>query len=1091
MAEDIIVYELEHSSPEIATVGEYCADINSPAAKYVDKENSFLNVKGKDGVTNKERIFNTYTEAENEEYKNKAAKDLLLKVGTVLAVPTEKIERNALLTAGIEVVTNDIVSFKAEALADIEGDAGYVAVNKPISGQINRGSVKEILPDVTVWIWCRSLSSKDGSMSGEIFDVTPFVQSVTTNVGKNGGNFHLKLPPLVCSMNDEGKWVIKRKSLIQYRTNTNLSLAGQGYVAEGSIFTNENSESGSSFSEKLIRNGFLFHNIIGSNDVVFIRYETLAMESATRFKDYENFYVNKNQIADKIYDMIGLVDLNGVNVSPEENDVSINVTGRDLSKLFIDDGTYFYALELSQGKLNFAGGSTQKNDLMQRVFSDNQLTYFNLWYNNSIENVFKFVIQQLSTIKVVPDDLFESYGNRRNTKYNQDKNLGKGSPIDDQLDELEANAKAGIKQLRIENNLTESVSVENKAIQQIFTALRLFLQTLRDKKIRKVTGNSTTGWNAFVWDSPDGINDVFEDTFPRYFDSKLYDLDNYPDGISSPTLSEVMDNVDKYLDTKNQKPKNDESFKKELASGIWQILKLVIDGNVTSRRIVDSSASSANGSLINFFRKVCQEPFVEMYMDTYGDTYNVIIRKPPTDQLGVISYLEGNIMHERGVVKSTPAIIDVEADDVLGEDLNFNDSEVVSWYHLTPRQAFLGDSQNFSLSYLPAIFLQEYADIWGSKPMQLVHNYMPYVPLDPKSDTQLSITEKQAIYDIKYMVESNQHIPFTRSGSIRLNGDRRLKMGNFMRYKPTGEIFHIDAVQQGFNISESSIDRTTVVQVSRGMVEQFIYGIPDGDKEHISYFNIVNTKLNFKSKEVDVPAEEVEPEVFEEEEKNNEDTLKLGKVLAKETLRNDSQGQSGFGVSRIGHTHQGVDIVTIAGEPVYAPIDGVLRLAKPYKNKDVGGMGIIGTGAYKGYEVKMFYSIAKVPFGSKVKKGDMIGVSYDLTKLYPKITPHIHFELVKKGVKLDPTEYVFNDKELERLFGDEAEDPTPVAPTAAPAAPKKTQSFDRDAVFSNFKVNVNVFNFFLRKEQFKKEHNAGNIVRRIYNKDVAEKMGRV
>src|SRR5690606_30043351 len=62
-------------------------------------------------------------------------------------------------------------------------------------------------------------------------------------------------------------------------------------------------------------------------------------------------------------------------------------------------------------------------------------------------------------------------------------------------------------------------------------------------------------------------------------------------------------------------------------------------------------------------------------------------------------------------------------------------------------------------------------------------------------------------------------------------------------------------VKQEFEISEQSIDRTTTVQVSRGMIEQLIYGVPaksssgEAINGYISYFNIVDTTPVYEYKD--------------------------------------------------------------------------------------------------------------------------------------------------------------------------------------------------------------------------------------------------
>lgn len=79
------------------------------------------------------------------------------------------------------------------------------------------------------------------------------------------------------------------------------------------------------------------------------------------------------------------------------------------------------------------------------------------------------------------------------------------------------------------------------------------------------------------------------------------------------------------------------------AKGIWQIVKLAMDGNVTDRMLFDASISAQTGSLMNFFNKACQQPLVEFSGDTFGDQYYFLVRRPPFDKEGMIKAL--NIQH--------------------------------------------------------------------------------------------------------------------------------------------------------------------------------------------------------------------------------------------------------------------------------------------------------------------------------------------------------------------------------------------------------------------------------------------------------------
>ncbi len=128
-------------------------------------------------------------------------------------------------------------------------------------------------------------------------------------------------------------------------------------------------------------------------------------------------------------------------------------------------------------------------------------------------------------------------------------------------------------------------------------------------------------------------------------------------------------------------------------------------------------------------------------------------------------------------------------------------------------------------------------------------------------------------------------------------------------------------------------------------------------------------------------------------------------VVSNQQLRGcDPKGCGGFGDSRTGHVHQGIDIVVSPGETVNSPISGtVTRYPFPYGD-DLRWTGIEIKNQV--YSVKMFYLKAAVPIGATVNAGDPIGVAQDIrTKYGNSITPHVHLEVREtgSGKLLDPT----------------------------------------------------------------------------------------
>lgn len=254
----------------------------------------------------------------------------------------------------------------------------------------------------------------------------------------------------------------------------------------------------------------------------------------------------------------------------------------------------------------------------------------------------------------------------------------------------------------------------------------------------------------------------------------------------------------------------------KVAPGIWQIVKVIIDPEVKELQLNDASISMQQGSLYSFFEKICQKPFVEFFGDTYGDQYYFIIRKPPFTKQSF---------------NSLPTYFIAE-NEVYNDSLKWNDDNVYSWFQLIPNGNYIGANERI-WQYLKAVFFEEYAEIWGSRPLSITSNYITF----QKSNGE--IVEKQAILDLKFIIDIHSYLPFTRKGTITIKGDRRLKRGMRIYYQPTNEYFYIDSVQQTFSSNNGFLDRITILQVSHGMVKENCE-IDIEDKFTKSYFNIIN-----------------------------------------------------------------------------------------------------------------------------------------------------------------------------------------------------------------------------------------------------------
>lgn len=127
---------------------------------------------------------------------------------------------------------------------------------------------------------------------------------------------------------------------------------------------------------------------------------------------------------------------------------------------------------------------------------------------------------------------------------------------------------------------------------------------------------------------------------------------------------------------------------------------------------------------------------------------------------------------------------------------------------------------------------------------------------------------------------------------------------------------------------------------------------------------------------------------------------------------------SGFGyridpIYKTPKMHTGIDFTAATGTPIYATGDGKVN-ESGYDNGGYGNHVIIS----HGYGYKSLYGHmkkVKVRTGDHVKRGEVIGWVGSTGK---STGPHLHYEIIKNGDKIDPIHFFFNDisaSEYERL----------------------------------------------------------------------------
>ena len=118
---------------------------------------------------------------------------------------------------------------------------------------------------------------------------------------------------------------------------------------------------------------------------------------------------------------------------------------------------------------------------------------------------------------------------------------------------------------------------------------------------------------------------------------------------------------------------------------------------------------------------------------------------------------------------------------------------------------------------------------------------------------------------------------------------------------------------------------------------------------------------------------------------------------------------SGFGyrlhpIYKTRHMHTGMDFTADKGTEVYATGDGTIELIE---NKRWGyGKSIVINHGF-GYKTRYAHlSAFKVKQGQKIKRGELIGLIGSTGR---STGPHLHYEVIKNGTKVNPIGYYHND----------------------------------------------------------------------------------
>ncbi len=128
---------------------------------------------------------------------------------------------------------------------------------------------------------------------------------------------------------------------------------------------------------------------------------------------------------------------------------------------------------------------------------------------------------------------------------------------------------------------------------------------------------------------------------------------------------------------------------------------------------------------------------------------------------------------------------------------------------------------------------------------------------------------------------------------------------------------------------------------------------------------------------------------------------------------------SGFGyrihpIYKTTKMHEGIDFTAPVGTEIYATGNGTVKMIE-YGSRGYGNHAVISHGF--GYETLYGHmSKIKVKPGQKVKRGDVIGV---VGSTGTSTAPHLHYEVIRQGTKINPINFFYNDltpEEYEKMI---------------------------------------------------------------------------
>lgn len=405
---------LYHNKKYIKTISDFVSDNNIVlgAEELFEQNRSFIfsqmSATDKRNYAKKNNLIESVLKETDIDYK------MDLPFPCKILIDNDKVTKELSISQiNISTDTDDYYGFLDDEILKITQNVGYT---------IDNFNKREVECNVLGWFKSMYFLGEGYDRNGKnvltasnrtgFVNISDHITEMSTFVDENGGNFTIVLPIIPLKENP-----------ITFFNGDNQTSFEKNIISKSFISREKNSYYVK--TEDPYNN--YFEQMISSNDLLLISFEKLEMEfKRGEFIDIDEDILSvSTDASSNVYDMIGLVDTVETTYNVSDSSGYVTIRGRDLIKLLIDDGSYFFPVSYSNG-INIFQNKQNEGDI-SNVHSVNgktpdpfnrlrgelgNLLYVQNRMNMRIDYILKTVISDLANIEVVPGYVFKNWSNK-------------------------------------------------------------------------------------------------------------------------------------------------------------------------------------------------------------------------------------------------------------------------------------------------------------------------------------------------------------------------------------------------------------------------------------------------------------------------------------------------------------------------------------------------------------------------------------------------------------------------------------------------------------------------------------------------------